>query len=224
MLPDEHTSEITRIKSRLTELIDEHFARGESIIYLSKLGTELEADRLILEKLTKKKLAQFLKDDLKDYEVGVTGQHKNILYLARKGQSPAVVPPHAPRYATRFWAAFTKPLATGETQRFIDTKTFYFGPDKEALKQTGASDIRGIDARFISPESGVGGAADIANRITEWLSTEGLEKESFLSENIRTTTEVRTLMAIIISALDAEQLSRVSLPLDVVNTLIKRRI
>ena len=223
MTPDEQTSEIARIKERITDLIESHFNRGESILYLSKLGIELGDDRPRLEKLTQRKLGQFLKDDPGEFEVGVTGQHKNILYLMPKGQSLDSIPPPSPRYARRFWAAFARPLPTEETQRFINISTFFFGPDAEQLKQEGASDIRPIDAEYISAESGSGGVVGIADRIKKWLKAQGLDERAFLAENDSATTKERSLLISIISALDAGQLSRVSLPLDVVKTLLERR-
>ncbi len=222
---DEQTSEseIARIKKRLTEFIDAQFKSGESIIYLSRLGAELGTDRITLEKLTHKKLGQFLKDNLKDYDVGVTGQHSNVLCLMQKGQSPDFIPSQAPRYARSFWAAFTKPLPMGTTQRFINISTFSFGPEPEALKAGGASDIRPIDAQYISDQGSPSGASGIANQITNWLKAQQLDENLFLAKNDRVTTKTQNLFTSIINALDAGQLSRVSLPLDVVKALLEHR-
>ena len=57
-------AEIERISERIKVLADEHFGRGEPKFYLSGLGSLLGDDRGTLEKLSKRKLADFVENVL----------------------------------------------------------------------------------------------------------------------------------------------------------------
>lgn len=223
MSTEEQEIEIERIKQRLIGLIEERFARREDLIYFSTLGNQLGEDRITLEKLTRKKLGQFIQDDLKEYKVNATGSHNNVFYLTRKGQTDVPILTPIPRYASRFWTAFAKPLEDGETTRFLNISTLHFGPDEERLKQDDDSRILPIDPRFISTEGESIGNREIAQRISEWLDHHGLLKDRFLTKTKASEKIEDSLMSDIINTLNPEQLKRVSLPLDVVKTLLARR-
>ena len=146
----EEAKEIARIKTRIASVIESLFDGGLEVVYLSRLGNELGTDRLTLERLTHMKLAQYLRENF-EYAIGRTGQHENIVYLARPGNGVAVSASAHPKYAPRFWTAFAKPLAPGQSARFINLETFTFGPEEAILQGGAAAEIRRIDPEFNRP-------------------------------------------------------------------------
>lgn len=215
-------AEISRIKSRISSVIEEHFSSGTGHLFLAALGTKLGADLRPLEKLTGMKLSEFVRSSF-SYEIGVTGEHKNILYLVAPGKSAETInqpPPPTPRYLPKFWAAFAIPLADAQ-ERHIDLETLRFGPDATELK-TAASDVRRIDAKYIAPRDASGSASGTAARIAAWLDEQHLKNDRFLDARKR-PRETETLLDALLSALDGDELKRVSLPLDIVKALAERR-
>lgn len=216
-IEDNAAAEVERIRGRIESLINDHFARGEPIFYLSRLGTQLGHDRARLEKLTGAKLAAFVRDGF-DYEMAAEGQHNNVLFLKSKTGTARALP--TPRYVSRFWAAFAIPLKADES-RYIDLDTLNFGPDRNALGGPDA-DIRQIGEEFIAPREASGSAADTATRIARWLDSETLEADRFLAKRRKAKGEGKTALEALLNALDGDQLRRVDLPLDVVKALLEK--
>lgn len=215
---DSETDEISRIRSRIEGFLSECFDRGEPVYYLSRLGAQLGADRVTLEKLTGVKLATFLQDTF-DYEIGREGQHNNILFVKSKtaNANATVSPVPTPRFQPRFWAAFAVPLSAGE-RRYINLETMKFDSNRDAL-ETNSTDVREIEARFIAPVGASGNASETVERISNWLKEQGLDSTPFLMTRKRVRREGRSLLDAVLTALDGDQLKRVSLPLDIVKTL-----
>jgi hypothetical protein len=216
-------AELARIKSRIASLVDQRFATGVDIYYLSQLGNELGSDRLLLEKLTGQKLLEFIHKEF-NFEIGKTGQHQNVFYVVRPGQAISEIQtpkPVIPRYAMRFWAAFSIPLHDGD-RRFIDIHTLAFGPDELPLRVTG-TDIREIRPEFIAPPDTSRSPTEIADRIERWLQEQHLDRAPFLAQRGDSTRDLPSLLDQMLDALDGGQLKRISLPLDIIRTLRERR-
>jgi hypothetical protein len=219
---EDTAQEIARIKDRIDAFISEHFARGEQVYYLSKLGIQLGSDRLDLEKLTGVKLGTFVRNNF-DYHMDAEGQHKNVLVLRSKGLPDGTSSSRhsVPRYAPRFWAAFAVPLAQGE-HRFINLSTLAFGPVGPSAGSN--ADIREIEPQFIAPMDASGSASDTTVRIAEWLDQQKLEPERFIAKPRHTGRDGGTALEFLLNTLDGDQLRRVSLPLDIVKTLHSKPI
>lgn len=215
---DESDPEIARITARIDKLIKEHFV-SEQTYYLSRLGTQLGEDRLALEKRTGKKLGQFISQKFK-YEIGATGQHKNVLYLVAPGASANAAPTATPRYVPRFWAAFAVPLRDGE-ERYIDINSFEFGP--KTLIAGDKRDVRPIADEYIAPKDSSGSATETAARISQWLDKQQLDGERFRMPTQRPRSSDKSLLDQVLSVLDSDQLRRISLPLDVIKSLTDQR-
>jgi hypothetical protein len=215
---DSTAEEINRIRSRIEGLLTECFDRGEPVYYLSRLGAQLGADRVTLEKLTGAKLATFLRDTF-DYEIGSEGQHNNILFVKSKtaAANTAFPPTPAPRYQPRFWKAFAAPLPDGE-HRYINLETLKFDSSRDALGADSA-DVHEIEARFIAPAGASGNASETIDRIGAWLKEQGLDSAPFLMTRKKTRRDGQSLLDAVLTALDGDQLKRVSLPMDIVKTL-----
>lgn len=212
-------AEVARIRDRIVALVESHFASGKPVYYLSQLGNELgEEDRKLLEQLTHAKISEFVTSAF-NYEVGCTGQHKNILFLVAPAGS-AVLPAAAPRYNSRFWAAFKVPLHEGE-RRFIDIETFEFGADANQFAVQDAQS-REIDPGFLPKGDEATTPNAISARIAAWLEAQHLDHAQFLFQRRKQRSGDGSLLAALISALDKDQLKRVSLPLDVIRTLDAR--
>jgi len=219
-LDEAQKAEVARIRDRIATLVESHFASGKPAYYLSQLGNELgDEDRKLLEHLTHTKISQFVTSAF-DYEVGRTGQHKNILFLVAPNGT-AVPPAAAPRYNPRFWAAFKVPLHEGE-RRFIDIETFEFGLDATQFAAQDA-EVREIDPGFLPKGDEVPTPDEILERIAVWLDTQQLHQAQFLLQRRKQKSEDGSLLTALIRALDKDQLKRVSLPLDVIRTLDSHR-
>jgi hypothetical protein len=212
-------AEVARIKRRIQSLIQEHFDSGSGDLYLSRLGAQLGGDRILLEKLTGRKLSEFVRNNF-DYEIGRGGQKNNVLFLVAPGaiEKPSERPVR--RYLPRFWAAFAVPLSASE-QRHINLVSMRFGPDPAILG--GANeDVRPIPDQYIAHRNASGSAAETAARIEAWLDSQQLDAERFAVKRQRADRHGSVLDALL-QALSTEDLKRISLPLDIVKTLSERR-
>jgi len=209
--------EIARIRSRIQDYFTDSLANGEGRYYLARLGSLLGSDRTALEALTGKKLVAFVQDDL-GHEIEREGAHNNII-VVKIGEPIAGVrsaTTATPRYAPRFWAAFRVPLGDEGDHRFINLSTMAFGTSRE---EVGDGEIREIGSEFIVQNGGPVDASVILENIDKWLAEEGLEAKPFLLQRKEGQQEDKSLLDLMILALNGEQLKRVSLPLDVVKTL-----
>lgn len=214
------SGEIDRIRARIAGLIDGHFSEGATSYYLSQLGNELKDDRKTLERLTRKKVSEFVQDEFQ-YEIGRTGSHNNVLFIVAPGANPEKPAPALPRFNKRFWAAFSVPLPEGE-RRFLDLSNLNFGPHREDLGSEG-HDIREIEARYLPTANESRTPAQVAEEIKAWAEVQRLDVEQFtIARRKRPTENGKSLLAEIITMLDKDQLKRVCLPLDVIQTLSSR--
>lgn len=209
-------AELARIQQRIKVLIENQFAKGKPSYFLSQLGNELgDEDRKLLESLTGKKISQFVADTF-NYAIGRSGQHDNILYLIAPEGAPAPAGP-APRYNNRFWAAFKVPTADGE-RRFIDIETFEFAPDAIELSAP-EERVREIDSQYLPKVGDAPTTDEILTYINQWLSAQKLDQGPFLAQRRKHNWKQETILTSMINALDKDQLKRVILPLDVIQTL-----
>jgi hypothetical protein len=215
---------IEQLTEKVRALIEEHFERGADHLHLSALGARLGEDRVELEKLAGTKLSNFVRDHL-PYKIEVSGEHKNILYLVSPDK-PSVDglhpgPAHMPWFMPGFWAAFANPLAPGE-ERYLDLKSLRSASDPKAL-ETGVSgtDVLRIDPTFIASSARAAPSETVA-RIRAWLDEQKLPAERFVEKRGR-QARARSILHLLIEALEPEAQRRVSLPLDVVKTLLEQR-
>lgn len=214
--------DIERIRSRIERLVSERFAEGKSVYYLSQLGIDLNEDRKILERLSKMKLADFVKTKF-DFELGQTGTHKNVLYIRNPAMPESTTPAHVPRFNNRFWAAFARPLS-GATSRFINLSNFDFGPDQNEIARNGG-ETREVNKKYITEGGRYSTPNEIYSRIKEWLAEQKILEAQFISDRGRSSYSEHgeTFLDVLLNTLTGDQLKRVNLPLDVVKALRERR-
>ena len=213
------------IENRIKSLIEKRFSNGFDRYYLSQLGNDLGEYRHILEKESGFRLAQYLSKKM-GFELASSGPYNNILFISaqkngcsgyRAGESAL------PRFSRRFWAAFVKPLDSGK-RRFIDISTGFF-KDHEDAPSSSDADMREIQSRFIRDYSAdnESSAREVVIKIDEWLEEQGLERSQFLAHDKKSMERSKTILDDVLSALSSDQLKRVSLPLDVIQSLHRAR-
>ncbi len=209
-------AEIERISERIKVLADEHFGRGEPKFYLSGLGSLLGDDRGTLEKLSKRKLADFVENVL-HFDIGRSGQHLNVLHIVRpEALGPAtVIADRKPiKLIPEIWSAFATPLPPGE-RRYFDPAT------RQITSEPEGEGAREIPSNLIS--DGLLSAGQIADHVRQWVNAQQLDLSLFLVTRVRREPDSATLLHQILETLDREQLRRTQLPLDVIKTLSERR-
>jgi len=84
-------------------------------------------------------------------------------------------------------------------------------------------DIREIEARYLPTANESRTPAQVAEEIKAWAEVQRLDVEQFtIARRKRPTENGKSLLAEIITMLDKDQLKRVCLPLDVIQTLSSR--
>ncbi|HEX3422300.1 MAG TPA: hypothetical protein VHS33_02705 [Sphingomicrobium sp.] len=214
----EARAEIERIGGRIQRLVASRFEH-EDTYYLSQLGNELGEDRKLFESLTGRKLSEFLSSEV-GFQLDRTGVHKNVLFIRRPG-SASPPPPAKPRFRRAFWLAFAAPLEAG-SERHINIDTLKWAADADYVTE-GGGEVRPIAAKFIAKDAEASDA-DIISQIEKWLQEQNLEEDRFHVQKRRSERHgERSLLDVVLIALSADQLKRVSLPLDVVKSLSEQR-
>ena len=210
-------TEIERISERIKALVEEHFGRGEEKVFLSRLGSLLGDDRITLEKLSRRKLADFVENVL-HYELGRSGQHLNVLHIVRPDAlgPPTVAAEGKPiKFISEIWAAFATPLVAGE-RRYFDPTTRRVSSEPDT-----AGTAREIPANLLSDEAIP--ASHVADNIRKWVKDQELDLSLFVATRARREADGSTLLHQLLEALDGEQLCRTQLSLDVIKILSERR-
>lgn len=214
----EINDEVERISARIQALIAEHFDRGEARFYLSGLGSLLGDDRVVLEKASKRKLADFVENVL-GYELQRGGQHLNVLHIERPAglAPPTAKPERKPlKFIPEIWTAFATPLAAGERR--------FFNPATRQAGSTADADGAAIEIPAHRLSEVPLPAGQVAENIRAWLEEDaGLDLSLFLATRRQRDADGPTLLNRILETLDGDQLRRTHLPLDVVKTLDERR-
>ena len=214
----EPNEDVERISARIQALIGEHFDRGEARFYLSGLGSLLGDDRIVLEKASKRKLADFVENVL-GYELQRGGQHLNVLHIERPAglAPPTVKPENKPlKFVPEIWAAFKTPISAGERR--------FFNPVTRVTGSTADADGAAIEIPSHRLSEAARPAEQVAESIRAWLEEDaGLDLSLFLATRRQRDADGPTLLNRILEALDGDQLRRTHLPLDVVKTLDERR-
>jgi hypothetical protein len=199
---------------------------------LSKLGKDLGED-VNLIKDSGYTLGSFIKDRFSEYDIVLTGKFENVQALVKKQISSQVIkavtavntaPSNNVRFHPRFWAAFAVPH-TADT-RYINMDDFSF-VDQPNIPSAGK--YLKVEPKYIVEANLDNRDKAILSKIYEWLADNGLGADQFVAKKrLRGmggtgALSSQTLMHAMLDALDKRQLASVSLPLDVVATLLGHR-
>lgn len=223
--------ELERIADKIVTLAKAR--KGEHQPYLvSALGIDLGDDLQNLKRLTNKGLNEFIQSHLGDRVTLVRlGAHKNVAAIivgqieeADLAEMAAKIPEPAQRFHYRFWAAFSVPLQ-GEV-RLLDSEKFTF---KDIDRTDVPEDSLVIEGKRIAAVDASNRDALIKRNIEEWLEENGLPAERFTATK-RTRKQPSgaasaalggNLLDAVLTALDRRQLQSTTLPLDVVQILLR---
>ena len=194
----DNAEDLPALLNRIKTHIDQQFATGRAQVFLSSLGSELAAEKQRAEDISGLRFAEFMRKNF-DYQIEITGEHKNVLFLVPAGGSTNVSEDASPRYNLSFWTAFAKPLTDGE-RRFLNLSSLRFG-EKDALEVSDSDDIREIEGRFIATEETSRNVADMHQRIEAWLSEQSLDRDRFLARARKPQSQKVSLLSAIIDSL-----------------------
>lgn len=227
-----HLDDLKAAEEKIRALAEAALATGRPYL-LSKLGNDLGPELNTIRSVGAS-LADFIRSRLShEYDIVLTGQHNNIQALVRAGEEirGPILPPtqdvgahKPPRFHYRFWAAFSVPLLSGT--RYIDMNNFTFVDTDEEPEGNYAI----IEAEFIAPAEADKRDALILQNIERWCAKSGFSIEQFHSKPrdkeplSAKSVSGRSLLEVVIDALDNRQLSGTTLTLDVVAALFRRRL
>lgn len=226
-------SDLDRIEILISTLSDAVIDTGQPYL-LSKLGKDLGEDLRRLKEITGKPLAQFLVDRFSDkYALVMTGAHNNVQAIVRAVDGelankdvPVVEKAQStrPRFNYRFWAAFSVPLISG--RRYLNREDFLF----RDLENKPAGNFIEIEREYIAPEEIDDRNEIIKDNIEKWIRAHGFRIDDFTMRSPRKESKAtvqtggRTALDLVIEALDAKQLANTSLSMDVVASLLRKRV
>jgi hypothetical protein len=224
--------EISRIADRITLLVEDGI-RQRGYQLLSALGISLGNDFRRIRIQTNLKLREFITRYLGNrYDVrDAPGYGHGVLAVYKAGTEPAdVIRSSSSRSSTdahirfhhRFWAAFAVPLREG--QRLIDLHDYTFHDVSD--DELPADGFGIITPDFVPSEEAESRDSLIREQIDRWLGINGWSRERVAAKqplkaapapNVAST---KSVLHAIVEALDRRQLQSVTMPLDVVATLL----
>jgi len=243
---DDTEKEIERLKERVASICREH-VNGEQTLLLSALGKMLEYDLIRLKLVSKVNLTEFLRKYLPpEFKVAAVGPHRNIFSVVaadqnlesyttdRRAKNVGENREKGTRFHQRFWAAFAVPLSNQADRRFLDVKGIYF---RDTQEEPLSHEIE-IERTLIPPADMLNRDSQIKVNIAKWVAEHGLDDNDFLvkprlnidgsvrieaNEAVRFAHTSPSVLDLIIGTLDHRQLQAISLPLDAVAALLRKK-
>ena len=124
------------------------------------------------------------------------------------------------RYNAAFWAAFRKPLDPSFRRYLrVDQPHHFRDTDDEGIVGPGYTEI---ERSFIA--SAGADDATVEESIRGWLEAKGMEAQVFYQVGGETTLPHDDLLGRLLSVLDAEDLRRMTIPLDIVQKLRRKAL
>lgn len=231
MTDESQQQEVERIAAKIIALAEARNGQGQPYL-VSALGIDLGEDLRTLKILTSKGLNDFILDRLSDKITLVRlGAHRNVTAIIEGAAASNSTTEGSilgkrdqkRRFHYRFWAAFSVP-PKGEV-RVLDPEDLTF----DDVAESGVPDGKlAIGNDFIPPAEAENRDEQIKANISKWLEANALPEDRFLAPNrlpsLPAGAQIRnggSLLDSLIAALDRKQLQTVSLPLDVVATLLR---
>lgn len=238
MSMDSNEPELDALAAKI-DTISEDALKQEGSLLLSRLGGRLGADLTALRQ-NGKSLGAFLLERFPDkYSLVKTGIHNNVLMIVDASNSAlaaAIQAPDSklayavtksfqhPRYNKHFWAAFSVPPT--KKYRYLDSNSLLFRESDEENISSSEIEVK----NELIPDADAEDRDDLINRsITRWIEENKLDQSKFLrpapiSSIHAQTFSGRSMLTALIEALDKRQLQSTSLSLDVVQTLINKKM
>jgi hypothetical protein len=216
--------------AEIVRLAEARFAQGEPQL-INALGVQLGPVLAKVKALTGMTFQEYLRAHFSN-RFDIIEVKRNTSGLWPKGKSSegavaayAVRPPRAagpPRYLRWFWNAFAEPPSEG--RRFFD-------PTERRIRDAAApegEDWIEIPSALIRLEEEPYNVREIHRRIEQWLADTGQAREAFEDQAAAAVrpgpAPGRSVLDAMIESLSPRQLQSVTMPLDVVAELAKRRV
>ncbi len=218
------------IDSRVVELVGECWAKHSKPLLLSQLGSRDDGQLAAVAKQQAGGLAAYIRSRLAD-QIRVI-QHDAMPELV--GAIPAETeikehggpnallertrsePGGTARFHRALWAAFRRPLDKSKRRYMSHREPIHF--EDVPLGEQRVGDFTEVDSSYIVE---TGDAAQVQEKIEDWLAANSLDLTTFQVAKRRESSSLpaNDLLGRLLVALDRDQLSRISMPLDVVDKL-----
>lgn len=241
-MADEFDITLQGLKDFVAKRVQTVWENEQQGILLSRLGMELAQEGLnIRNVLAGRKLAVFLKEEMPSEVQVIASPTNKIVYIALPAEVPAdgdlgrFFPQSSKgaeikelsqlRYAVV--AAFSKPLSEGASRIFKVGQTVEYEdiadatelpPGARIIQRNQIEDPRSADDPIYAKKR-------LLERIIAWAKENGVPMARILyaAAPAAEGTAEETLLHQVLTALSAQQLQRIELPLDVVDTLLRHR-
>jgi len=232
----------TSLPKVISHYVQEQFDRDGTGLLLSRLGQTLTLQHAALKvQLGKKKLAEFLEEKMAGIvrvEVSPHDSKVSIVlpagvdltgdlsrYFPKRRAIEPTVAPVIPRYNRAVWAAFSQPV-TVDAKRFLTFDPVVSFVD--AAEKPPIADAVLVDNEFLISTSQVTDPAQRAKKIAEnidaWSKRHGVMPSLLLASSKPVSHnlpvgEKHSLLDLLLTALNENELKRIELPLDIISKL-----
>ncbi|MBD3817784.1 MAG: hypothetical protein IE912_02560 [Brevundimonas diminuta] len=212
---------------KIVELAEVKIKAGEPAL-INALGIKLGPTLALVKAQTGMTFQEYLVDRLSDqYDIITVKENTPGLWpkgrafesaVAAYRERPNRIKPR--RYQPWLWKAFADPLGGGSR--------FYNQTDRQIVDAASAKPgWLEIPGRLIRQADQPASVRDIHNRIDEWFKETGLDPTDFIdaeAERLTSKQSGRTVLDLVLDSLNNRQLQSVTLPLDIIAELAKRRV
>lgn len=226
------------LDSRITNLVEQHWQENQTPLLLSRLGSHGGGEVARQVRAQGKALGNYLRHRLTDKvrviqhsaNSTITGavpasvapgiapdadeQNDALLEKTRQGSSAT-----APRFHPAFWAAFRKPLDESNKRYMSVEAPIRFQESSEGSRPDGFLEV----PKTYIATSDVDDAQTLQNA-EKWITENNLRKDTYLApaKSKLDSEHPQNLLDLVLFSLEPEDLSRVSMPLDVILRLRKQ--
>ena len=225
-------ADIETIKHHIAEIVDPRLADGSHVL-LNVVGIALKDDLARLKYLTGKTLAQFVETEMGDkYRLARQAGRENIVILlpvGRHSEAVSAEPSGEEKITFRreLWQAFTTPLELGK-QRAFNVQEMQFQDIAETAKPP--SGFVAIPTQLLPRPGNRWYAPQVMLNISGWLEASDIDPEQFVTRHrpsdlrAQLSEAPRNVLEAVLASLDQSQLRGMSMSLDIVATLLRKRI
>lgn len=231
---DAEQSALPDFKTHVRELVESYFRDKGQGLLLSRLGQTLRTQGVDLSAaLAGQKLSDFIEQELGDtISLSASLVDPKIVSAVPKGKQPAVAPaktvraaaqPSIPRISPTVWAAFTKPLQDGHVRTLeLAPPSFSDAPEVQGVVLPRSIQQQDLTQRAAGT-SKVDYEQEVFTKISAWIKVHGVDLREITADTVsmRQANSKKSLFDQLFERLSEDQRRRVSLPLDVVETLLR---
>ncbi|MGF7211586.1 hypothetical protein GGE65_006203 [Skermanella aerolata] len=246
------TNTIDSVKEKIVNRCNSHWSENKRVYLLARIGIDLHGEVDFIKTTLGMKLVDFVRNEMRDVVnlaspnkaspiYGIFPKHVSIpsSELPYFFEQPKKI--ESVRFNSRVWAAFTRSIPNGcHRIFFIDTLHF-----EDSLVAVQSSDnIMEIPSDLVVSEETENRAEAVAKNIVKWATDSRITLDSLLvsrSGKLNYTSQApyevdrpssykksfrqddASLLARLIQSLDHKEMSRVSLPLDIVQKLMETK-